>query len=996
MKFKVLIIIALLLSSIAEAQNNGIVAYSEKELQWADSVLNTLSTREKIAQLIMLSVYSNKDENYNQETVEQFKNLQLGGIIFMQGGPVRQALLCNRIQAELQIPALVSIDAEHGLAMRLDSTLYYPRAMALGAISETKKIEDLGREIGRQCQRLGIHVNFAPVLDVNVEPRNPIINIRSFGEDKKHVVECASAYAIGLQTERVIAVGKHFPGHGDTHVDSHLALPLVDHDIKRLNDIELYPFRKTSELMGGMLVAHLAIPALEPDITLPSTLSKRVVDSLLINKIGYKGLIFTDALNMRGVANSFEPGDLEVRAFMAGNDILLFPKNPELAINKIEEAVTNGKITIDAVNARCLKVLRAKAWAGLNHYQPIDTTNLVSDLKTPSAIDLQTELFNLSLTMLKNDNILPINNLPSNKILTISLGSQPNNMFRTTAMQYGKMDTLWVSTNVTDSVKNQIFEKAKNYNTVIIAMLGTNDVQAKNFGLIPESARLIDTLALNNNVVLAHIGNPYALAKLHNYKKLKAVLVGYKSCNEMQKTAAQAIFGGLEASGHLPVSVSKDIQKGAGIKSKKVTRLDYNEKVVNEKKEYDKIDSLVNQSIRDHVMPGCQLLFGLNGKIIFHKAYGYHTYDSIMPVKLTDLYDIASVTKVAATTTALMCLYEKNKFKPNDKLAQYVPMLERSNKDDLKINHILAHQAGLRNWIPIYKCTLDEKGKQIKPEIVTKDSSEQFGIRLTDSMFLRSDYVDTVYSQIVKSPVAVNPKYKYSDLGFYLFPLMISNLSGQKFEDYCTEEIFRPLGMNNTCFLPLNKFSRSQIVPSEVDKTWRHDTVWGYVNDQGAAMIGGISGHAGLFSNANDLAKLCQLWLNNGTYGDVTLFSKKTILTFTKAPFHDNDNRRALGFDKPLTKYDPDGPTCEAASQDSYGHFGFTGAYIWIDPKYNCFMVFLTNRTFPSSSNNKLAKLNIRTQIQDYFYQAIMSDIELMPQQPEPPKRKRWFWRRKD
>ena len=993
MKFRILIIISLILSTTAKAQDNGIVAFSEHETQWADSVLNTLSTRQKIAQLIMLSVYSNKDTTYNKETIELFKNLQLGGIIFMQGGPVRQALLCNRIQAELQIPALVSIDAEHGLAMRLDSTLYYPRAMALGAISDVNKIQDLGKEIGRQCQRLGVHVDFAPVLDVNVEPQNPIINIRSFGEDKKHVVECATAYATGLQTMRVLAVGKHFPGHGDTHTDSHLALPVVDHSRRRLNDIELYPFRKTADLMGGMLVAHLAVPALEPDTLLPSTLSKRIVDSLLIKEIGYKGLIFTDALNMRGVANAFEPGDLEVRAFMAGNDILLFPKNPELAIDKIEQAIDAGKITIDELNKRCLKVLKTKAWAGLNHYHPTDTTNLIADLNTPAAIDLQTDLFNMSLTMLKNDNVLPINNLPNNKILTISLGAQPKNMFQTIAMQYGKMDTVWLPTNIADSAINQIFEKAKNYNTVIIGMLGTNDVQAKNFGLIPESAKLIDTLALNNNVILAHLGNPYALAKLRNYKKLRAALVGYKSCDEIQKTAAQTLFGGLEASGHLPVSVNKHIQRGAGKISKSPTRLDYKEKPVNEKKEYDQIDSLVNQSIKDHVMPGCQLLFGQNGKIIYHKAFGYHTYDSIKPVQLTDLYDIASVTKVAATTTALMCLYDKQKFKANDELSKYVPMLQNSNKDDLKINNILAHQAGLRNWIPIYKCTLDDKGKQIKPEIVSQDSSEQFSIKLTDNMFLRSDYADTVYSQIRKSPVTVRPKYKYSDLGFYLFPLMISNLSGQSFEDYCTNEIFRPLGMNNTCFLPLNKFSRNQIVPSEIDKTWRHDTVWGYVNDQGAAMLGGISGHAGLFSNANDLAKLCQLWLNNGTYGDVTLFSKNTILTFTKAPFHDNDNRRALGFDKPLTEYNPDGPTCEAASQESYGHFGFTGAYIWIDPKYNCFMVFLTNRTYPSSSNNKLANLNIRTQIQAFFYQAIMSDIEQLPQ-PEP-KRKWRFWRKK-
>ncbi|MBO7593895.1 MAG: glycoside hydrolase family 3 C-terminal domain-containing protein, partial [Salinivirgaceae bacterium] len=619
MKFKILIIVALLLSTFAKAQNNGIVAYSNEELQWADSVLNTLTTRQKIAQLIMLSVYSNKNEKYNQETIEQFKNLQLGGIIFMQGGPMRQALLCNRIQTELNIPALVSIDAEHGLAMRLDSTLYYPRAMALGAINDTKKIQEMGVEIGRQCRRLGIHVNFAPVLDVNVEPKNPIINIRSFGEDKNRVVECATAYATGLQMSRVLAVGKHFPGHGDTHVDSHLALPLVDHDIKRLNDIEIYPFRKTADIMGGMLVAHLAVPALEPDIKLPSTLSKRIVDSLLINKLGYKGLIFTDALNMRGVADAYQPGELEVRAFIAGNDILLFPSNPELAINKIEQAIADGKITIDELNNRCLKVLRTKAWVGLNHYQPIDTKNLIADLNTAAATDLQIELHNLSLTMIKNDNIIPVKDLANNKILSIAIGSKPRNQFQTTAMQYGKIDTLWLPAKVSNAAINKTVAKARNYNTVIIAMLGTNDVQSKNFGLIPESVKLIDTLAAGNNVILAHLGNPYALSKLRNYKKLKAVFVGYKASNEMQKPAAQTIFGGLEASGHLPVSVSKDIQRGAGKKPKKVIRLDYNEKTINEKKEYDKIDSLVNQSIKDHVMPGCQLLFGHNGKIVYNK-----------------------------------------------------------------------------------------------------------------------------------------------------------------------------------------------------------------------------------------------------------------------------------------------------------------------------------------------------------------------------------------
>jgi len=975
MKIKYLLVYFSLLFSFSVKANNNAIEYSEEELQWADSVLNTLSTRQKIAQLIMLAVYSNKSEVYNSEAIELFENLQLGGIIFMQGGPIRQAMLCNRIQAKLNIPALIAIDAEYGLAMRLDSTIYYPRAMALSAINNTKSIFDMGREIGRQCKRMGIHVNFAPVLDVNVEPKNPIINSRSFGEDKNRVVECATAYANGMQQMHVLAVGKHFPGHGDTHTDSHLALPKIDHNVRRLNNIELYPFKKTANVMGGMLVAHLAVPALEPDSTLPSTLSRRIVDSLLIKDMKYNGLIFTDALNMRGVADYFQPGDLEVRALMAGNDVLLFPKKPELAINQIEQAIADSLITIDELNRHCLKVLRTKAWAGLNHYQPIDTANLIVELNTPRAINLQQRLCNMSITMLKNDNTLPIGNLADNKILSINLGGTSTNKFQEILLRYAEIDTLLLTTYPCDSIINQTITLAKKYNTIIISTLGTNELQSKNFGLIPESVKLIDSLSENCNTILVHLGNPYALSKLQNYNKLKAVLVGYKASNEMQISAAQIVFGGLKVNGHIAVSVNSSVGKGDGISSNKITRLSYNDGFSANKPEFEKIDSIVNQCIKDHIMPGCQLVFGLNGKIIYQKAYGYHTYDSLKPVQLTDIYDIASVTKVAATTTALMQLYDKRQFKLTDRLSTYVPMLKKSNKSELKINHILTHQAGLTGWIPVYKNTIDSDGN-LNPNIYSKNFTEQFSIMLTDSLFMRSDYADSVYTAIINSPLNKTKRYKYSDLGFYLFPLMISKLSNQTIDQYCYEHIYKPLGMSNTCFQPLQHFDKSRIVPSEIDTNWRHDTICGYVNDQGAAMLGGVSGHAGLFSTAGDLAKLCQMWLNGGSYGDVDFFSKKTMQTFTKAPFQANGNRRAYGFDKPLMLYNSNGPTCAAASLESFGHTGFTGTFVWVDPKYNCFMVFLTNRTYPSSADNKLAKLNIRTSIQELFYQAVTTSIK--------------------
>lgn len=968
------IIIGILACLTSNAQETGKIEYTEEHVQWADSVLNTLSTRQKVAQLIMMAVYSNKTENYNQQTIELFDSLQFGGIIFMQGGPVRQALLCNRIQERLNIPAMVAIDAEYGLGMRLDSTIYYPRAMALGSICDRWSVYKFGTEVARQCRRLGIHINFAPVLDINVEPKNPIINSRSFGEDRNKVSLYASAYATGLQEENVLAVGKHFPGHGDTHTDSHLALPLVPHDTSRLNNIELFPFRNNTDLVGGMLVAHLAVPALEPDTTLPSTLSKRVVDSLLINELNYKGLIFTDALNMRGVANAYEPGTLEVKAFMAGNDILLFPQKAEIAIDSIEKAIADSLITIDELNRRCRKVLLAKAWMGLNHYQPIDTANLYSDLNSAEAKAINDGLTCESLTLIKNDGIFPIKKLTDNKILSISLNGTNSNAFQHTLQQYAEIDTICLTTYPNDSIIYQLVETAKDYNTIIIATLGTNELQNKNFGLNDESIRLIDTLALKNDVILVHLGNPYALDKLQKIKKINAILVAYRASNETQRLSAQAVFGGTQTNGHLTVTVNDKITEGCGVNDSKQIRLSYLNAYGQNIREdcYKKIDSIINQCIKDKIMPGCQLLFGVNGNVVYNKAFGYHTYDSIYPVKLTDIYDIASVTKVVATTNALMQLYDQHKFKTTDKLSEYVPMLKKSNKNNLKINQIMTHQAGLKSWIPFYKNTIDANGNPL-PGIYSKKQSDEFNIKLTDSLYLTSSYTDTIFNAITKSELGAQ-KYVYSDLGFYLFPLMIKKLSGQTIDQYCDEHIFKPLGMNSTGYQPLEKFDTARIIPSEYDNDWRHDTILGFVNDQGCAMLGGISGHAGLFSNSTDLAKLCQMWLNGGNYGGTEFFSKQTIETFTTAPFASNGNRRALGFDRPLKKYNINGPTCKYASQKSFGHTGFTGAFIWIDPEYDCFMVFLTNRTFPSSKENKLANLNIRTQIQEIFYESFIDN----------------------
>lgn len=975
MKTCLLSIIALLVicqTSIAQQHQSGKIIYSKAELAWADSVLKTLTTREKIAQLFAIPVYSNKTRNYKKLTVEDFAKNQYGCIIFMQGGPVRQALLHNRIQDKLKVPAMVAMDAEYGLGMRLDSTITYPRAMALSATNDTNLLYRYGIEIGRQCQRLGVHINFAPVIDINNNPKNPVIGNRSFGEDKDDVTNCAIAFANGLQSTRVMAVGKHFPGHGDTHTDSHIGMPIIKHNIKYLNNNELYPFYKTSNLMGGMMIAHISLPAIEPDTTIPATLSPLIVKQLLKEKIGYKGLIFTDALNMRAVSTLFSNGELEMQAFLAGNDIIVFPQDVNRAFMRFEDALKKGTITIDELNQRCLKVLRAKAWFGLNNYKPIDTLNLYNDINNSASYKLQDEIIKKSLTLVKNDNdIIPFKNLQNRKFLSICIGGTVDNTFNKTVKLYTNVDTLLLPKKPNYNAIKKALEKSKEYDNIIIATLATSESLVRNFGITPEVAKLIDTLALQRNAVLVHMGNPYSLAKLTQFDKLQAVLVGYRAIDESNQLAAEAIFGGNPITGVLPVSINNKIKKGFGIKIEEKSRLSYtyNHNADKHNKYFNKVDSIIEYCIKSKIMPGCQIIFGVDGEIVYRKAFGYHTYDSIQAVKETDLYDIASITKIAATTTALMQLYDKHKFNLSDPLSQYVPMLKTSNKTDTKIDQILTHQAGFTNWIPFYRNTIDN-GKP-KLQLYSNVKTKKHSIQIADSLFLLTTYRDTIYREIINSPIAEEKKYFYSDLGFYLFPQMIENLSKQKFEQYCSQNIYKPIGMTNTCFLPREKVDLNRIIPSEIDTEWRNNTIKGFVNDQGAAMLGGISGHAGLFSNADDIAKLCQMWLNNGWYGDHTFFAPSTMTKFTTAPFINNDNRRAMGFDKPLIKYDINGPTCETASQESYGHTGYTGSFVWADPKHNCFMVFLTNRTFPSVKNNKLAKENIRPQIQDILYQYV-------------------------
>ncbi|MBI9065732.1 MAG: serine hydrolase [Salinivirgaceae bacterium] len=934
---------------------------------WVDSLMNDMTLEQKIAQLFMISVYSNKSLAYNKEMIQYVKKNQIGGIIFMQGGPVNQAILTNELQRVSQVPLMIGIDGEWGLAMRLDSTISYPKAMAMGAITDDQIIYDFGNQLAEQLKTIGIQINFAPVIDVNNNPNNPVINVRSFGEDKRIVSRKGLAYAMGMQDNNIMAVVKHFPGHGDTDSDSHFDLPLVNHSKTRLNKLELVPFKNLIQNgVGGVMVAHLAVPSLEKEIKRPASLSKIVIDSVLRNELGFKGLVFTDALNMKGVTKYFSPGEIEVEALLAGNDVLLFPEDVSKGIKAVKKAVRKGVLSEQLINERCRRVLLAKKWFGLDQYESIAVNAIKESLNKPEYRKNKAQLIEKSITLIKNENsMVPFKNLDTKKILAIAIGSGNSYAFNKMINRYMSIDTITINNDNILRVDSIL----KNYKHVIISHTGISNSAKYNFGIKQYELDLIEKISSSINTSVCFFGNPYGLARYYSLEKINSIIVAYSDDVLVQEKMAQALFGGLSVTGVLPVSIDDDFPVGTGIAIEKQIRLAYSQPYEFDLHDsiFHKVDSIVLDAINMGASPGCQVLYAKNGKVIYNKNFGYHTYDKKTEVKEYDLYDIASLTKLAATTISLMKLYEDHKIDPMAKIAKYLPEFSVKDKKSIRVNQILAHQSGMKSWIPFYRNTLTEDG-DLRNDLYKKEYSDTFNIKIADRLFLRSDYIDSVYQAIIDTPSYKKKKYRYSDLGFYCLPKIIKNKSGASIDEYAHNEFYSKLGMTRTLYNPLNKFEKAGIVPSEDDQIFRKQIIQGYVHDPGAAMLGGVSGHAGLFSTANDLAKLGQLLLNEGAYGAEFFFKPKTLKVFNKAYYKRKDNRRAMGFDKPALKQGDPGPTCESASQESFGHSGFTGAYFWVDPSNQSIYIFLSNRTFPNQENNKLVKHDIRTKIQQVFY----------------------------
>lgn len=938
---------------------------------WADSILNTLTQEQKIAQLFMVAAYSNKGDKHIEEIEQLITDYQIGGLMFLQGGPLRQLRLTNYYQSKSQIPLMIAQDAEWGVSMRIDSTIRFPWQMTLGAVQNDSLIYQMGRQIGKECKRLGVHVNFAPVVDVNSNPNNPIINNRSFGENPQRVADLSFAYMKGLQDEGVLACAKHFPGHGDTDSDSHKTLPTINHSTERLDSMELVPFKYLFERgLGSVMVAHLNIPSLDNTDSLASTLSKKVVTDLLKDKLAFEGLVFTDALNMKGVSNYFEPGEVDLKALLAGNDVLLFAQDVPKAIKKITEAIEQNVITEEYIDERCRKILLAKQWFGLDEVTHLNEGNLIEDLNSTTSSLLNKKLIEKSLTVLQNTNdLLPLSHLDTLNLAVVCIGE--NSLpYEEMISRYAPLKIFHLAEEHTEEERINLLRELQPFNLVIASVHKSNKNAWKSYRIQKNTDLFLQTLALQSKVVLSVFANPYSLSDLLMTYSFDGLILGYQNSNTAQESVAQLIFGGIGANGKLPVS-NAHFNAGHGLEVS-ANRLRYTiaEDLGISSQILSKIDSIALDAIEKEATPGCQILAIKDGAVFYQKSFGYHTYQKKQEVRNTDVYDLASLTKIISTVPSLMILEEKGEIDLDKPLSKYITLADTSDKKDLKIREILAHQSGLASWIPFYKETIEEDGR-LRDTLYSSTLSDTFSVKVANGIYLHSEYPDSIMQRILISELN-EKEYKYSDMGFYIFKDIIENKSKMPLEKFVADTFYSSLGLSTMGYLPKDRIDSSRIVPTEFDYYFRSQLIKGDVHDMGAAMLGGVGGHAGLFSNANDLGIFMQMLLQKGTYADKQYFKSKTVKKFTDCQYCKDDNRRGAGFDKAVLEGQEGGPACDCSpSAEAFGHSGFTGTLVWADPNEQFVYVFLSNRIHPTSENKKLLKMDVRTKIMEVFYEAI-------------------------
>ncbi|MGB0837177.1 MAG: glycoside hydrolase family 3 N-terminal domain-containing protein [Flavobacteriaceae bacterium] len=941
--------------------------FKEQQL-WVDQTLSSMSLDQKIGQLFMFNAYS--DKRMNPKFVKKMiRKYHIGGLIFFQGTPEQQAELYNSYQSKSKIPLIVGFDGEWGLDMRLDNTFKYPFNMTLGAISNNALIEAFGRQIGLHHKRIGIQINFAPVVDINTNPANPIIGNRSFGENKVNVSQKAEAFIKGIQSVGVISNAKHFPGHGDTSTDSHKTLPFLDFDLARLDSIELYPYYRLMDTgLGSVMVGHLNVPALETEENLPTSLSYKVVTELLQEDMGFKGLVFTDALNMKGAANYGSPGAVDLKAFMAGNDMLLYSNDVEAGFKSIKKAFKEGQFSMDRLDKSVRKILKAKYWAGLNDYHKIPIGGIAQDIHTPKDDALKEELFANAITLVKDKNrALPIYDLNNKKTAYIHLGDVSGEAFYERLNSYESVDQLSFE-------DPDLLEELKNYDRVIIGFHKSDEKFWKSYKFSEKELQQLNQLAKGPNTILCVFTSPYALLQIEDFSEIETIVVSYQNDEVAQGLTAEILYGARAAQGHLPVSIGISFKEGTGLRSIAIQRLGFASPsaVGVDAEKLKEVDQLMEKVIDSAMAPGLVVLAARNGKVFYQKSKGKLVYDGVSSVNNNTVYDLASLTKVLGGLPMMIKAEQDGYYSLDDRLGEVFEVLEGSNKEKISMKEALSHVGRLKAWIPFFKETLDSVSHQPMDVYYRSEFSQEYAIKVAEDLYLLTSYKDSIYDKIADSSLREEEGYKYSGLLFYLIPQYIESLYGKEFSTLNESLFYDQLGAESLGYLPLEEMSNENIAPSEMDDYFRHQELQGYVHDMGAAMMGGVSGNAGLFGNALDVAKMMQMFLQGGYYGGHQYLRTSELQKFTKAYYTEDLVRRGLGFDKP--SLDPEiSSSAVSASELSFGHSGFTGTFAWADPATGLVYIFLSNRVYPSMENNKLSESDMRTRIHEAFYEALMN-----------------------
>lgn len=938
--------------------------------KWVDSVYKSLTNDQRIAQLIIIRAHSNLGPDHIAKVTNDIKKYNVGALCFFQGGPIRQAKLTNYYQSIAQTPLLITIDGEYGLGMRLDSVIKYPYQITMGAMNDTILAYEMGRAVGMQHKRLGVLVNYAPVVDINNNPNNPVIGFRSFGEDKYRVATLGVAYMKGMQDAGIMASAKHFPGHGDVAVDSHLDLPVINKTMNQLQEMELYPFEEAIKSgVKSIMIGHLSVPAIDNGVNKATSISGKAVNDLLRKKMGFTGLTFTDALEMKGVAKYFPGNTIAVEALIAGNDMLCMPESVPGTITAVKEAIKKNKLNWKDIEAKVKKVLLSKYELGLNHVKPIELANLTEDLNAATN-GIRDKIARRALTVVtlaspnsfRNDFFaLP---LAGKKVAYVAFGNSASTTLGRRLQQDFHADVFSIKYNDDVSKGGIIAKKISDgkYDAVII---GFHDLSLRqgsgNYGISQSVLKNWYTINQSNAITMV-FGNPLALSTLCMAKSLVAC---YEDDSVFQNAAADWLHGDYNAGGTLPVSAC-NWKAGDGLL---INAAGYIEPVGDAR--FAKVDSLAIDGIQKRAYPGCVVLAAKDGKIVYHKAFGNYQYEPSQPMQLTSIFDLASVTKISATTVSVMKLYEEGKINLKKKLSDYLPWTKNTNKANLTLEDIILHQAGMVPFIAFYKETLNSDGSP-KSELYKTAPGAGFTTQIARDLYIRNDWKDTMWKRILESPVTTpGKKYVYSDNDFWFLGKIVESITHQPLNEYVRNTFYTPMYMQTTGYYPLQRFYLNQVVPTERETGFRNQLIQGTVHDEGAALGGGVAGHAGLFSDAYDLGKLYQMLMNGGELNGRRFLKWETIQYFTG--YHSDFSRRGYGFDKPekdnASRNEP--YPSRLASPQTYGHTGFTGTCVWVDPKYNILYIFLSNRVYPTRDNPRLGSMNIRGNIQDAIYEAL-------------------------